>query len=535
MADSKTVLIADDEQLICELLKKIIDWDGLHLQLIGEVQNGRELYEAILKRKPDIVITDICMPEMNGIELIGKIRQEGIGCHFVIVSGYRQFEYAHNALKYDVEDYILKPVDAKELNGTLSRLIRKIGTEEAGFSERLLPEQREEFIKRFFLNHFISELKEKSMTLEEIEKEFGLHFQEGYFQILYVKFDILDKSQDYADDKFSLQNKIAAAFCDMFQKICTCILTDQSFDLLKIGINYPVYRKNEINGKIKEYFEKIQNFVDLFKGYHMTIGVGHPYAGIEAFSISEKEAEAAVGSRVLLGCDRIIYWDNLDQPKELLNEAERKLFFKNLEKYFELLETDKFRLQMQALFHEARSRFSCVDLMDIIEETLELFLKIEEKLVPGKVNEDFIRKQYYYGIRSAVSIPMLQNAVTVPISEALESLTQCVKQQNAKPVRVAAAYVEENYAKQIRLEDVAEQVDLNPVYFSNIFKKETGENFTDYLAGYRMNIAKELLRNTNDTVNEIAEKTGYPDTRYFSKLFKKIVGIKPSDYRKIYG
>lgn len=120
-----TVIIADDEQLICELLKSLINWEELHLELIGEAYNGIALYQEILDKHPDIVVTDISMPQMDGIELIGKIRKEGIPCHFVIVSGYRQFEYAHNALKYDVEDYILKPVDAAELNAALKKLVQK--------------------------------------------------------------------------------------------------------------------------------------------------------------------------------------------------------------------------------------------------------------------------------------------------------------------------------------------------------------------------------------------------------------------------
>lgn len=531
----RTVLIADDEQLICELLKKIIDWDELGLCLIGEQYNGKELYNAIIEKRPDIVITDISMPQMDGIELIGKIRTEGIPCHFVIVSGYRQFEYAHNALKYDVEDYILKPVDAGELNGALKKLISKItdmenqveGKPEAGEDKRLL--------KRFFLNNGIQELKQKNLTLAEIEKEYGIWFQEGLFQILHVKSDIMEQTQDYVDNSTSIQNKISVTFQDMFQDICACILEDQSFDMIKIGINYPAENENQIYNKIKEYFEHIQNFADLFKGYQLTIGVGNAYDSPACFAMSEKEARAAIGSRVVLGCDKVIYWRNLEQPHNFLTEGETKELLRSLEKSFELLETEKFKEQIKAVFRHAREHFSSEALSELLTAILELFLQTQERLFSVSLNEDFIRKQYIYGIQSAVNLRALQEAVIRPISDAIEKQAALVEQQNRKPVRLAFVYVEENYAKQIHLEDVAAYVDLNPVYFSNVFKKETGENFTDYLTNYRMKIAKELLRGTNDSICEISEKTGYQDTRYFSKLFKKCVGIKPSEYRKIYG
>ena len=195
----------------------------------------------------------------------------------------------------------------------------------------------------------------------------------------------------------------------------------------------------------------------------------------------------------------------------------------------------EFQEDLQNLFHVVRTHFSALALADILETILELFLKTEEKLFAGVLNEDYIRKQYVYGIRNALSLSILQRAVEQPVSEAMESLIQRVDQQKTKPVRSAMVYVEENYQNPMRLEDVAAYVNLNPVYFSNIFKRETGENFTDYLTKYRMEEAKRLLRDTGNTIREIAEQTGYTDTRYFSKLFKKVVGIKPSEYRKIYG
>lgn len=530
-----TVIIADDEQLICELLKSLINWEELRLELIGEVYNGFELYQEILDKHPDIVVTDISMPQMDGIELIGRIRKEGIPCHFVIVSGYRQFEYAHNALKYDVEDYILKPVDSAELNAALKKLVQKTEDVRNYSKEKKASEEDKKLLKRFFMNNGLQEINQKKLPLSGIEEEYGVHFEEGLFRMIYIKSDFLEWEEDYVEDSLSIQNKFFDTFQNSFGEECFCILSDQQSDLLRIGINYPKENENRIRDILKEYFEHIRNFADLFKGYQLTIGVGNSYTEAYYLAKSAKEAEGAVGSRIVMGCDRILYWKNLNQPEIFLTEIEKKNFLREIAREFELLETTRFEDSIRDLFHAVHDQFSIVPLMDLLMEILETFLYVEQKQFDKQINEDYIRKQYLYGIHSAVSLMSLQKAVVRPIHEALEKIIDYVDQQNKKPIRTAYLYVEENYSKPIRLEDVAEQVELNPVYFSNVFKKETGQNFTDYLTDYRLKMAKELLQNTNDSINEIAEKVGYQDTRYFSKLFKKNVGIKPSEYRKIYG
>lgn len=530
-----TVIIADDEQLICELLKSLINWEELHLELIGEAYNGIALYQEILDKHPDIVVTDISMPQMDGIELIGKIRKEGIPCHFVIVSGYRQFEYAHNALKYDVEDYILKPVDAAELNAALKKLVQKTEDVRNLSKEKMASEEDKKLLKKFFINNGLQEINQRKLSLQDIEGEYGIQFEEGLFRMIYVKSDFLEWEEDYVEDSLSIQNKFFDTFQSAFGEECFCIVSDQKSDLLRIGINYPQENENRIQDILKEYFEHIRNFADLFKGYQLTIGVGNSYAEAYDLAKSGKEAEGAIGSRIVMGCDQILYWKNLNQPEIFLTEIEKKNFLREITREFELLEIVRFEESMRDLFRVVHERFSIVPLTDLLAEILETFLSVEQPQFAEQINEDYIRKQYIYGIHSAVSLMSLQRAVVRPIHEALEKIIDCVDRQNKKPVRTAYLYVEENYSKAIRLEDVAEQVELNPVYFSNVFKKETGQNFTDYLTDYRMKAAKELLQNTNDSINEIAEKVGYQDTRYFSKLFKKNIGIKPSEYRKIYG
>ena len=131
------VLIADDEYLICELIKKMICWEELGLEFTGFAHNGQELLQKIQEHRPAIVITDISMPVMDGIELIRQTRYLNIPCRFIIVSGYKQFEYAHNALKYAVDDYILKPISETELNQALKKILEELRQHPVSGSEDL--------------------------------------------------------------------------------------------------------------------------------------------------------------------------------------------------------------------------------------------------------------------------------------------------------------------------------------------------------------------------------------------------------------
>lgn len=150
-------------------------------------------------------------------------------------------------------------------------------------------------------------------------------------------------------------------------------------------------------------------------------------------------------------------------------------------------------------------------------------------------NEDYLKKQLMFGIKKATSIKDMEQVVSDTIGTALEKFNQEIENQNTKPVRIAVKYIEEHYQETIKMEDIASLIGLNPSYFSNVFKKTTRSNFTDYLINFRMEKAKELLRISSLSIQEIAQETGYTDTRYFSKLFKKAVGIKPTEYRRIYG
>ena len=184
------VLIADDEAKVGQLVKRLIEWDEIGLECIGIAQDGQTAYDRIVAESPDIVITDIRMPVLTGLEMIQKASEQGIHCHFIVVSGYKYFDYAQKALKYGVEDYLLKPIDEVELNRQLRKIVeteseKRVQTQYVDTMEKRLHDSK-------YLRHkeFLKEVAEQTETdIVKANEDFGLQLQDTLFRAVYFKLD----------------------------------------------------------------------------------------------------------------------------------------------------------------------------------------------------------------------------------------------------------------------------------------------------------------------------------------------------------
>lgn len=242
---NQKVFIADDEKLICKLLEHSINWDKLGLTLSGVFYDGQSLYQAILKEEPAIVITDISMPLINGIDMIRLVKESGCKCHFVIISGYKEFEYAHSALKYNVEDYLLKPVNADELNKTLAKLCTKLGTESALNNELSKQPLSPETNPQYYRYVFQTLLKSKSsdpITLIDIQKRYHIEFQPGLFQCISIS--LHNQTCDESGIP-SLSEKIDRIIKEHIEPHCYRCITDCNNLWIYVLMNYAPENKFE--------------------------------------------------------------------------------------------------------------------------------------------------------------------------------------------------------------------------------------------------------------------------------------------------
>lgn len=538
MSNKIKVAIADDERMVCVVIQKSILWDELNLELVGIAHNGEELLDVIQTQKPHIVITDINMPGFNGLEIIELVKKRNIICKFIVVSGYRQFEYAQKAIRYNVEDYLLKPIDAQELNNALSKSIMAILSEHGGEETEIQLKSKKDKsnLRRMFLNSILDKSKELSLDNDLVEEEYGIAFKDGIYQAIQIKLDLLDgELADVPDENESIQNKIMSIFTNLFEMKCNEILMDGNFERIWIGIYYDVRFKDEMNSKFQEFFEYTKNVADLFINLKVTIGIGRRYDTLSEFPKSFQEADEAINFRIIYGVDQVIYWDRLTLPERRYSENELAKMKSRLICDFEILDIEDFKKYITEIFFISKKTCHATEMIELCFFIEKTFFELEHELGTEIEHEEFFRKVIRRKIKNAITINDLRDSIMQPIMKVMNELFEKIQSQNRKPIREALEYIEQHYMEMIRLEDIADTVNLNPAYFSTVFKKETGENFLDYVHLYRVNIAKDMLRNNNHSVIDIAMSVGYNDAKYFSKVFKKYVGIKPTDYRKIYG
>lgn len=524
------LILADDEPFICGLLKKLIDFETLGLKLVACVNDGESLLEQIEALRPDIVLTDISMPKMNGLEVIRQSREKGLKCHFIIISGYRQFEYAYNALKYEVDDYILKPVEGQELNRVLQKLCASIRQ-----SQSFRKEEKSEGLYAYLIDKAPhEELRSDALSLSEINRNFHTDFQNGLYRLLFLKLDFTRDERQIDEDVSSVINKLHELARSSFSGFCYEIVMADKRDGVMFILNYSRETENEVRGRIHSLFIEAKNVTDLFQGINLTLCVGKAVDKLNQMEEAKRSCRRASWIRMYCGLNQVIYAEQLEDAVAAGVREQLKEIGGKLEQSFVVIDKKQMNEQFRVLFHFPLSVLCSTEVMEFIRSMIGRFCEIYGK-VTKEADVDRVFKTFIGRLHLQMNFKSYQEELVRLFNEHMDVMERTVSEKNARPVRQIYAYIEQHYGEHISLEDVAAVVNLSPVYLSNLFKKESGKNFTEYLTDYRMKKAKEFLRMGEKNINEIAATLGYADARYFSKVFKKEVGVKPTDYRKIYG
>jgi two-component system, response regulator YesN len=522
------VLIVDDENRIAQLISKLIHWEENGLVPAGICSDGQEAYEQISAGNADIVVTDIRMPVMNGLELIRRIHdtyQNSV--HFIVISGYREFEYAHTALKYGVEDYLLKPVNEHELNTTLSRLSRAYSTEQ----EREKKAEKDEQVKKELLSQHAAAFLVQNSTipaLEDFNREYSLVLENTLFLAVYIRLDRhVSSEQDSMQDRLIVQNIIRIMTEKLAPAVRNQLHTADDAGSIYFVLNYTA--GGSIEALLPDIFNELKEYVYAFSRYELTLACGSEKSFSE-ITASIRRAGEGIHERIVFGTGRIISTRDIEIKHDALLEED-------------ILDTIRLKTAnaVQSLSSAQLSRlidsvFSGIKEKklynaDAYYETADMFVRfVYDQMSVSSREERMLTDE----IHSCYSVADLSLLLRTRLCTKLEELRKQKQSQAEKPIRSAKEYVEAHYAEKITLEDVAGILKLNPSYLSTLFKKETGSNFLEYVIEVRIEKAKQLLVSTNDTMAGIAEKVGYADTRYFSQCFEKVAGLKPSIYRKLY-
>ena len=523
------VLIADDESKVCQLIEKLVDWDVLGMEVVAVAENGIEALEKIKEFHPDIVITDIRMPVLTGLEMIQKASEQGVKCHFIVVSGYKYFDYAQKALKYGVEDYLLKPIDEDELNRQLQKIVAEEEQREDKQQQVDQIEKKLEDSKYLRHKEFLRQiLSQKQENIDAANTEFGLQLENKCFRGLTFK---LDRDIDVVENTQQMQfvlRKIMQRAEDAFSA-CTIdlIAAVQSNHSVQVLLNYFQTEQENIDNRITDFFNELSDYLENFQHYRITVGVSSEVESFEQISTAIEMSKEAAASRLFKGNGRRIEY--CQEPHALFSPKDFQNEYEEFAKAVETMQPDACQYQIHKCFRLASdkalfaSEFYAMGLW-LLRSTYDI-LEIADTFDVDVQQEVLENLSTVADLRDYV-IRQVQRLITASRSER--------ENRERKPVLEAIAYMKEHFTEKITLEDVAATIGFNTNYFSELFKKETGENFSNYLLGIRMEKAKQLLRDTKIPVYEIGESVGYKDAKYFSQQFMKVVGVKPAEYRKLY-
>lgn len=532
------VIIADDEINVCRLIRGLIDWESLDMEIVGTAHNGVEALEMIQSLNPDLMITDIRMPGYDGLEMIRRAKDIKRDLDFIIISGYRHFEYAQNAIKYGVSDYLLKPINKEDfmvsLNKMHDRYLRR--TERMSREEQLkkqLQSDADKLRAGLFTELLNRGADTSGLTLETVNETYRYHFQPGLFQVCAVKIDCGFDDQ-YQKAIPILGDKAARIFDSLLRGDCFdmgLFLQDSTACCL---LNYDGERKKQLRRHLKAVLDELMMQKAAFEQFEFTLGAGAACGDVGGLKNAFQTARCAIGERLVQGTGRLIEGIAADDSPQRV-EALLAELNKPLSAALEVLDRSAVLGALENLRERPEwKRLSGLELLSLSERICEMYLRRLRDHQIAVCGGDELYENFCARADRCRSAEELFRFLSETIGVSMDRIIESRKQADAKPIRLAKQYIRQHYMEPVSLEEVSGVAGFSPSYFSTLFKKESGSSFVDYLCEIRMNRAKELLRETNLNISAVCEQVGYSDLKYFTKNFKRCTGIKPNEYRKLY-
>lgn len=531
------VVIVDDERLVREGIKIILREEKLPVKITGEARNGQEALELICKDVPDIVITDIRMPVMDGISLIKEVKAVSQTVKFIIISGFAEFQYAKSAIEMGVEDYVLKPIKNEELSSAVKKASQEIekmkNREQEIRKSQLMEKENFHMVMEKSLNALLFSKEQasdiSSKICRSVPQLMDAYLLLGIFRINHPStYESCFENDDFELARFSIQN--------ILEEVCTCnAFTWSNFnDRTELfALFYDKNKNRVVYEGAKFIFDVFTKILSIFPNSVM-VGISEPHKDISSLLQCYEEAESALSRRFSSHMEKIFkYRDTKKLSKREFHFPEHKLHTLrialergNLEP--ELDEVEKIIVDIFSFTNQGDIEFIYLKMLFI--ETVRIVTIYCGRM---KLNiSDFISE------RAASGEILADFSNLNDIKEYIVGLIRKINQSGDSTYRdtkllipIIEEYLKHNFHKDISLEDMAQQYNMNVKYLSRAFKNFTGRNFSDYLFEIRINKAKKLLEDTKFTVHDIAISVGYGDPQYFHRIFKKHYGITPNEYR----
>lgn len=525
------IIIVDDEEMVCRLLLQLAHWDELNISVAAVCHDGWTALEKVKEIQPDIVLTDIRIPGLDGLQLINQAISSGCEAEFIVISGYKYFEYAYHAMRVGVVDYLLKPIEEKALNDTLLRTCRMI--EEKRNKKRyaneisLLAENGKRAGKVKFLWDLVYEKRLELSSAQEVEERYLLNFPFDTFLGVVIR-----GNQNFQMEDTLFESKVSGIGERIFSD-------NQIFVMASVGsvfvcvLNFKGEDGRLIDRKMNSFFYDLSVAAKNHGNMIVTMGTGTAVP-LRDLPKSVQEAKEAEEAKIVCGNNRMIRFSEQKFRDITLEQLADSSVWRQLSACLDALNAEELKSSLDKLKRRF-TKFSPVP-PKVVFDFLEEFMLLLRRAYAEIGEEEFLGQiaALETECHAIAGIEEFFQLLTNRVGILLEKMQTEKNYLERKPIRFAKAYIAEHYSEPLCLESVAEEIGLNPSYFSTLFKKICNQSFVEYLTGVRIRVAKELLRSTELSNTEIALRIGYSSDKYFIRVFKKETGVRPNDYRRLY-
>lgn len=533
------VFLVEDEMVIRRGIKNSIDWEKEGYIFCGEASDGELAYPMIIKEKPDILITDIRMPFMDGLELCKLVKKELPNIKILILSGYDEFDYAKEAIRLGVTEYLLKPISSgkllEALNGVSESIRRE--KEDKDLVRKYMEEMREntEHEKQKFFEQMIAGNLSMADALET-GKKYEMSLSAGMYNLLLFRFTLGEENRksgellgeaEYAIEKLTERLEYVFEFQRGVEGWAFLLMADN---------------EEQMSERVKELSKDLEEIMKNYSTIAYFGGIGQPVARLRELEESFREAERALAARFTMELNRIISVDDIRmaQNVDTLDDIEITSFG----------EIEKTRTMLEKFLNngveDEIDEFVDVYINELPEENLKSVLMRQyiimdayivmmsfcEKIegIEGEMQAQ--SEELKNSMKTIQTLEEIKNYIRMLLKKIIGVRDTISGRRYSDIIEIAKDQIRKTYmSDEISLNTIAAEVGMSPSYFSSIFSKEMGKTFVEYLTEIRMDRAKELLMCSSMKTSEIGYEVGYKDPHYFSYIFKKTQNCTPKEFR----
>lgn len=533
------VFLVEDEMVIRRGIKNSIDWEKEGYIFCGEASDGELAYPMIIKEKPDILITDIRMPFMDGLELCKLVKKELPNIKILILSGYDEFDYAKEAIRLGVTEYLLKPISSGKLLEALNWVSESIRREkeDKDLVRKCMEEMREntEHEKQKFFEQMIAGNLSMADALET-GKKYEMNLSAGMYNLLLFRFTLGEENRksgellgeaEYAIEKLTERLEYVFEFQRGVEGWAFLLMADN---------------EEQMSERVKELSKDLEEIMKNYSTIAYFGGIGQPVARLRELEESFREAERALAARFTMELNRIISVEDIRmaQNVDTLDDIEITSFG----------EIEKTRTMLEKFLNNGAEdeidEFVDVYINELPEENLKSVLMRQyiimdayivmmsfcEKIegIEGEMQAQ--SEELKNSMKTIQTLEEIKNYIRMLLKKIIGVRDTISGRRYSDIIEIAKDQIRKTYmSDEISLNTIAAEVGMSPSYFSSIFSKEMGKTFVEYLTEIRMDRAKELLMCSSMKTSEIGYEVGYKDPHYFSYIFKKTQNCTPKEFR----